>query len=322
MTRALTFYLLLAVAWLAPLAPAAAQQKATTVDGRQVYLSNDGTWRYADALDLSQVKIKVLPAPPWSARLAQVNTKPTRLRLRQVSAKRNQIIDDAAWFKEHGLALPVYLVPNAHRNRKGDCPARTPTSFKGKMLISAIRLGGRLLLIYGQDFASGRYLVITDEKLSTVQAALDFDAYVRGPKGKAGNKGFSYQALTWATVADGVLYVVTGHSTYASVTDGRNAYLTALDLGSGKLLWRSKPLVCNAQNFLVVEDAVICGYGFTDEPDHLMVLDRASGKVVQRLKLKTGPSFILRKEDRLLVRTYNMDYQFKIKRPAARKAKQ
>ena len=322
MTRPLLIALSLAAAWLAPLAPAEAQRKATTSDGREVYLFDDGTWRWADALDLSQVKITAPPAPPWKQRLASREGAPSRIRLRQVSARGNQITDDDAWFSEHGLALPTCEVPNPRFGKQGGCPPRTPTAFRGARLVSAVRGAGRYLLTYGRDFSSGRYLVIADEKLGQVEAALDFAAYARGPADKKGDRSFTYQELTWAVLADGVLYVSTGHRTYASSSGGRNAYLTALDLKSGEVRWRSKPLVCNARNFLVLEDAIICGYGFTAEPDHMYVLDRHSGAVVQRLKLKTGPSYILRKGDRVLVRTYNMDYQFKITRAPSRKARQ
>ena len=314
--------LLLISAWLAPLAQADAQHKAVTRDGREVYLFDDGTWRWADALDLSNVKVKVLAAPPWGQRLAKVASAPTRLRLRQVSAKPNKIIDDEAWFKANALVLPGCEVPNPMRGKKGSCPPRTPASFRGGKLVSALGAPSRMLLTYGTDFSSGRYLIIADKALKQVEAALDFSAYTRGPADKAADRGFTYQQVNWATVEDGVLYVSTGHRTYAASSGGRNAYLTALDLASGALRWRSQPLVCNAQNFLLLEDAIICGYGFTSEPDHLYVLDRASGKVAQRLKLKTGPSYILRQKDRVLVRTYNMDYAFKISRAKASKARQ
>ncbi len=319
-TPALT--LLLACAWSVLPCPADAQRKATTSDGRLVYLFDDGTWRWAEALDLSQVKVIALPTPPWQQQLADPKGPPTRLRLRQISASRNKITDDAAWFREHGLALPTCDVPNPRFGKKGSCPPRTPTAFRGARLTSALHAAGRYLLTYGRDFSSGRYLVIADEKLRQVEAAFDFRAYARGPAERKGDRSYTYQELTWAAVEDGVLYVATGHRTYAASSGGHNAYLTALDQKTGKVRWRSKPLVCNARNFLILDDAIICGYGFTSEPDHLYVLDRASGKVAQRLKLKTGPSFILRKGERVMVRTYNMDYQFKISRKRARKARQ
>jgi hypothetical protein len=48
---------------------------------------------------------------------------------------------------------------------------------------------------------------------------------------------------------------------------GRNAYLSAIDLGTKKTLWRSPALVANARTFVVTGDHIVAGYGFTAEPD-------------------------------------------------------
>ena len=89
-----------------------------------------------------------------------------------------------------------------------------------------------------------------------------------------------------------------------------NAYITAIDLTTKTPLWTSQPLVSNANNFLVLEKYLITGYGFTDETDFLYLLDRNSGDVVHSKVLGTAPDYIFRKGDRLLVRGYNIDYEF------------
>ena len=66
-----------------------------------------------------------------------------------------------------------------------------------------------------------------------------------------------------------VLYVSHAHSTYAKSSKGYNAYISAIDLKTGQLLWHSQPLVSNAYDFLVKGDAIIAGYGFTAENDYL-----------------------------------------------------
>ncbi len=314
MKRTTVAALLTVAATLAASSPAAAQRKATAEDGEQVLLYDDGTWRSAEQLSLEKVKVTVLKRPPFAARPARgsAQARLTRVRLKQTSAKRNQITDDAAWFSRHDLALPVFEVPNSFRQRKGTCPGRTPTAYRGNKLVAAIRGAGQLYLVYGRDFSSGRYLVITDEALKQVRHVIDFAAYTGGGKDKPADRSFVFQQITWVAERDGVLYIATGHNTYASSSGGRNAYITALNADTLDLIWRSRPLVCNARNFEIVGDAVICGYGFTAEPDYMYVLDRATGKVAQRLKLKTGPSFILRRGSALFVRTYNMDYKFRI----------
>ncbi|WP_437619144.1 hypothetical protein [Sorangium sp. So ce1151] len=112
----------------------------------------------------------------------------------------------------------------------------------------------------------------------------------------------------WAVAKDGVLYVSSGHRTYAASSKGKNAYVSALDLATGQLLWQSAPLVCNAENFVLRGDHLLCGYGFTAEPDFLYVLERATGKVVSKLPMKSGPEVLVEKEGKLFVRTYDTDY--------------
>ncbi len=72
--------------------------------------------------------------------------------------------------------------------------------------------------------------------------------------------------------------------------------------------------MCNSRNFAVSGDALIAGYGFTAEPDWLYVLDRKTGAVVQKLRLASGPEYVIARGDRVFVRCYNTDYVFKLTR--------
>ena len=91
-----------------------------------------------------------------------------------------------------------------------------------------------------------------------------------------------------------MLYVQNGHLTYAKSSYGQNAYITAIDAQTKRRLWRSKALVANAQTFAVTPDYLLTGYGFTAEPDYLYLLDRRTGRVVERLSLPSGPERITR----------------------------
>ena len=112
-----------------------------------------------------------------------------------------------------------------------------------------------------------------------------------------------------------VLYVATGHRTYANSSGGVNAFISALDVKTGKLLWQSPSLVSNAENFLLYKGWIIAGYGFTAEPDFLFVLDQKTGKKVKKIKVKSGPDFILERDGTLYVRTYNTNYEFRLEMP-------
>jgi hypothetical protein len=70
--------------------------------------------------------------------------------------------------------------------------------------------------------------------------------------------------------------------------------------------------VCNSYNFLVRGDYIITGYGFTAEPDYLYVLDRRTGKTLSRIRLRTGPSYVIEKAGKLYVRTYDTNYVFEL----------
>jgi len=88
--------------------------------------------------------------------------------------------------------------------------------------------------------------------------------------------------------------------------------VTAIEVRGLKPLWHSAPLVSNANNFEVVGEYLITGYGFTDEPDFLYLLRRRDGEAVGKIPLKSGPDYIIRQGDRLYVRTYNTDYIFQL----------
>ena len=58
------------------------------------------------------------------------------------------------------------------------------------------------------------------------------------------------------------------------------------------------------------DDVIVCGYGFTDEDDYLYQLDTHTGKTLDRIPLKSGPSYIFNRDGVLYVRTYNTNYEF------------
>ena len=71
-------------------------------------------------------------------------------------------------------------------------------------------------------------------------------------------------------MVDDTLYVCNGGGSYAREVSGKKGFVTAIDLATGVLRWRSDPLVCNAATFAIAGDYLITGYGFTDESDFYM----------------------------------------------------
>lgn len=163
---------------------------------------------------------------------------------------------------------------------------------------------GRLFGLYGRDAASSRYLLAFGPKGDFLYG-FDFKNYVWPPRIRPGERGFVYEEILWAREANGVLYVANAHLTYARSSYGQNAYITAIDLKTKKRLWRSKALVANARTFAATPDYLVTGYGFTAEPDWLYLLDRRTGRVVERLALPSAPERITRKGNLFTVRTYD-----------------
>jgi hypothetical protein len=200
---------------------------------------------------------------------------------------------------------PVTVLPKPRFNAPAGEPKRERITFD--VLSSTPLDPGRLppaltphrLRLEGPD-GSSRHLVVAPGRY-----AFDFAKYAWPPRIAPGDREFVYEQVVWAREAAGVLYVETAHSTYASSSHGLNAYLNAVDLKRKRLLWRSPALVANAANFVLFDDVIVSGYGFTAERDYLYALDRKNGRVVGRLLLPSAPDRIRRYGNRLVVDTYD-----------------
>ena len=112
-----------------------------------------------------------------------------------------------------------------------------------------------------------------------------------------------------ACLKDGIFYG-------ASVTNGYaqpdTCFMFAYDLENNKLLWRSADQTCNSMNFIVKDNVIICGYGFTSEDDYLYQLDLHTGEVLSRLTLKKQPDLLVYQDNILYVHTYSYNYTIEI----------
>ncbi len=258
---------------------------------------------------LEALEVVQLPSPNFR-RSPISSSESGSLQLHQISAEPNQITDTTAWFQKHQLSLPTYAVPNPLRNEVGNLPNGIEPKIGSDVIVDAIQSNNHLLLLYGPDYSGGTSLYGYDESSRIYLYGFDFQNYTLAPENDPADLDFVEQRIHWAEQEGNILYVSHGHRTYARSSRGMNAYITAIDLTTKTPLWTSQPLVSNANNFLVLEKYLITGYGFTDETDFLYLLDRNSGDVVHSKVLGTAPDYIFRKGDRLLVRGYNIDYEF------------
>lgn len=235
------------------------------------------------ALGAGGVSVTVLPRPAFPGRYGWTPYAPKRLVL--VSSRKGSPSDGST-------GATATLLPLGFR-------------FRGAKVVAAFMTPNRLFAVYGADFSSGRYLVGASKATQHVLYAFDFRNYAWPPRIKPGEREFVYEQPVWAQEAGGTLYVETAHSTYASASYGRNGYVTAIDLQTKRALWRSTALVANAGTFLVTKRYLVTGYGFTSEPDYLYLLDRASGRPVDRLRLPNAPEKITWQGALIRVRTYD-----------------
>ncbi len=216
--------------------------------------------------------------PSWDYYIAeniQSGTKPYTIKLLEETA--NEIIDTEEWLAEYEFYY------NAEKEMDGKYHA-------------VIENNGTLVNIFEHD---------------TCIAGLDFTDYMYAPDLVEADKDFVDETVHDVKIVDDILYASVFHYTYAASAPS-NAYIVAISLEDYSVIWKSQPLVCNSHNFEIVNDVIICGYGFTAEDDYLYQLDRITGCVLDKYQLKSKADYIIHADGRLYVRTYNTDYVMEI----------
>jgi hypothetical protein len=89
-------------------------------------------------------------------------------------------------------------------------------------------------------------------------------------------------------LAGGVLYFNEACQSYAQEAEGRCSALVAVDPVARKVLWRTTPLVSNSR-FVVRGCYLVAGYGFTAEADHVFLVSRGTGQVLQEVPVASAP---------------------------------
>lgn len=239
--------------------------------------------------DKSAVKAAVVPNPSWKSfsNGAYKDVDREYISLKKTSEEKTDWLDTEKWAAKNGFELR--LMPYSDGEYYYEPYA--PVDF-GYMYNS--------LRIYDAD---------KDELLYD----LDLHTLINGPDEERGKEAAVTEYIRWARMYEGLLYIAAGHNTYAS-SESESSYMIAIDPEKHEAVWRSDPLVSNALNFEIVDDTIICGYGFTAEDDFIYLLDRYDGRTVDRIKVNSGPDQFEVVGGTLYVATYNTAYTFRIER--------
>lgn len=222
--------------------------------------------------------------PGWSYYFDGENLQaaPPPFSLELALEERNEIIDEEQWFQKHLLSRPRFPYDDED-----------------------------YLYITSGDNGYYTYLLEVMDRSTNKTVTLDFSDFRYADEYVEKDYDFICQRILYAQAKDGILYVATGHNTYAA-SSPQTAYITAIDLTDYHVIWKTEPLTCNAYSFALIDDYIVCGYGFTAEDDALKIVDMGTGQVVEEIPIKSMAYYIIRVEDKLYVRTYNTNYEFGI----------
>lgn len=237
------------------------------------------------------VETVVLDAPSRNPPVKNVpeiaTSEHSTTRLTQKVERRNLITDDAEWIAAHG---PI----EGAENRYG-LPSHVASVLGRHPLVRVFNHTDHSVSLYGDNFLVAS---APDSPPRAFLLPLPGDSHPL--------------EVTNAQLVSDLLLVQLSYNGYASLSGGRNGYLVAYEIDTGRLRWLSPALSANANNFVVIGDSVITGYGFTAERDYLFNYDLKSGALLQRLPLRSAPNLFAVRDQRLFLRAYNMDYEFDI----------
>lgn len=205
--------------------------------------------------------------------------------LKKTSEEKTDWLDTEVWADKHGFEVARLPYSDDDYTYMGDMPMDYEYMYNR-------------LDIYDRDGTEMLY-------------SLDMYALCNGPDEETGTYSRTTQYIQWAKIYDGTLYVSLVHNGYSS-EEPNSSYMVAIDPNTGYVLWRSEPLVANSNNFLLVKDTIICGYGFTAEPDFIYLLDRFTGQIMEKIPVNSAAYQFDAVGDTLYVATYNTAYEFEM----------
>lgn len=264
----------------------------------------------------------LMPVPPFEETFSGEPLE--YISLDETSMQMNEAVHNESWFIDHYFPAQTFHNGGVNESTRGDYPPLgidlvIDSGSEDLYLHTLIFSPQSMLMLYGEPpnrfdvVLRPTVLVSRDYYTKALNWALDFSDYGLGPDNLV-DESVVFMALRWAEEINGILYVSHAHRTYSESSGGLNGYITAIDLDDGSILWRSRSLVSNGQNFIIAGETIITGYGFTDEPDYVYLLDRLTGEVYDSYPVRTAPRYFALEGSKLYVRCYDVDYEFDVQR--------
>ena len=263
-----------------------------------------------------------LPEPDFKG-VYQTCNKSGRTGLKFISKSSNDIIDDDVWLEKYSKGMPNYVTytftPGGNRATE-EIKQMVPVVCNGLCRRSIDMFEEYNVVYYGTPYSSwdGKpfgvsptLILITSPSMDEVISAIDFSKFSVDAFSKPEDAKYTDISVWEVQIENDILYACVSHSTYSESSSGYNAYLVAVDLRSQTLKWVTKPLTCNS-SFVIYNDVIFTGYGFTKEKDYIYILDKETGDRISHVPLSKAPGYFSIIDNKLYVRTYSFDYTFQI----------
>ncbi|MCI6160532.1 MAG: hypothetical protein PUH24_08790 [Prevotellaceae bacterium] len=103
---------------------------------------------------------------------------------------------------------------------------------------------------------------------------------------------------------DGRVYYNFACPSYSSELNGTCSSLYCLDIAKKKVLWKTPHLISNGI-FIISGNCIVCGHGVTHGKDYIHLIDKATGKVLSKVLIRSASQYIEAKDGHI----YVIDYQ-------------
>lgn len=246
-----------------------------------------------------------LPSANLSTKQKKLNTKNT-FPYKKLTQKSNGVSIDSLDKYMHSLNIKQINGFIAH-NFQNYLGINVPSAFDNYKLIHRFDSTQHTIALYRTVDTYHTNLILIIDKQSKEYIAYDISDYNLNAE----------EDITAAFIQNNILYISHSYSSYPTSVHGITGYMSAIgidDLSNPKTLWNSDPLVSNSDSFVITDQHIVTGYGFTSTPDFLYVLDKKSGKTLSKMPIKTAADYILQQDNKLYVRTYDTDYVFSLKK--------